>query len=58
MTGGWHAKTLDQIQKLARALVRCTGKEEEMRNLFQKLSVLLVIGNAAMFINRISSHPP
>jgi len=58
--GGWHEKAVNQIQKLGRALARCTGKdeEEEMRHLFQKLGVLLVRGNAAMFINRIPSHPP
>ena len=57
--GGWHEKAVDQIKKLARALGRSTGKEEEkeMRHLFQKLGILLVRGNAAMFINRIPSHP-
>ena len=57
--GGWHEKAVDQIKKLARAMARCTGKEEmeETRHLFQKLGVLLVRGNAAMFINRIPSHP-
>ena len=58
--GGWHPTAVDQIRKLARALARSTGKEEEesTRHLFQKLGVLLVRGNAAMFLNRIPSFPP
>ena len=57
--GGWHERAVDQIKKLARAMSRCTGKEEDesVRHLFQKLGILLVRGNAAMFINRIPNHP-
>ena len=51
---------MDQIKKLARALDRCTGKDEEesTRHFFQKLGSLLVRGNAAMFINGIQTFPP
>ena len=58
--GGWHEKAVDQIRKLARALARNTGKEEEesTRHLFQRLGVLLVRGNAALILNRIPSFPP
>ena len=57
--GGWHPRAEDQIKKLARALARCTGREEEesIRHLFQKLGVILVRSNAAMFINRIPTYP-
>ena len=57
--GGWHKKAVDQLRKLARALARSTGKEEddEIRHLFQRLGVLLVKGNAALLLNRIPSFP-
>ena len=57
--GGWHKKAVDQLRKLARALARSSGKEEdvEIRHLFQRLGVLLVRGNAALLLNRIPSFP-
>ena len=57
--GGWHPKAELQIKKLARAQARTTGKDEDeaIRHLFQRLSVLLVKGNAALLVNRIPSHP-
>ena len=53
--GGWHAAAVDQIRKLARAGARNMGKEEDeaVKHLFQKLSVLLVKGNADLLLNRI-----
>ena len=44
---------------LAKAQGRATGKDEDeaARHLFQRLSVLLVKGNAALLFNRIPSHP-
>ena len=40
-------------------MARCTGKEEEesIRHLFQKMGVILMRGNAAMFVNRIPTFP-
>ena len=55
--GGWHKKAVEQFRKLARALARSTGKEEDdaIRHLFQQLGVLLVKGNAALLLNKIPS---
>ena len=57
--GAWHKKAAEQLRKLARAQARSTGKEEDesIRHLFQRLSVLLVKGNAALLLNRIPSFP-
>ena len=47
-----------EIRKLAAALARRSGKEEKeaRSHLFQKLSILLVRGNAALFVNRIPDN--
>ena len=44
-----------QVSKLAAALARHTGPEEgeTSTHLFQKVSLLLMKGNAALFTNRI-----
>ena len=44
--GGWHAKVVLQIKKLARAQARTTGRDkyEAIRHLFQRFVVLLVKG--------------
>ena len=57
--GGWHDRAVDQIRKLARAVARNTGREEDeaIRHLFQRLGVLLMKGNAALFLNRIPTFP-
>ena len=46
---------MKEIKKLASAKARHTGEEEsiEVNRLFQKLSVALMRGNAALFNNRI-----
>ena len=53
--GGWHELAVGEIRKLAAALARQTGQEEKeaKSHLFQKLSILLVRGNGALFVNRI-----
>ena len=53
--GGWHPVAVDQVAKLGSALARQTGQEEgEVRGqLFQRLSLLLMKGNAAIFSNRL-----
>ena len=45
--------------KLGAALARQSGREEAecVRHLFQRLSILLVKGNAALFLNRQPHHP-
>jgi hypothetical protein len=46
-------------QKLGVALAQHTGEEEseKIRHLYQRLAILLVKGNAALFLNRLPSHP-
>ena len=58
-SGGWHNTAMDQIRKLAKAQARTTGKDEDeaARHLFQRLGVLLDKGNAALYLNRITSSP-
>ena len=55
--GGWHEQTVEQVKKLASAQARQTGEEqsEATRHLYQKLSVLLARGNAALLLNRFPS---
>ena len=57
--GGWHEVAVLQIRKLAAALARQTGQEESeaTSHLFQKLSILLVKGNASLLLNRIPTFP-
>ena len=57
--GGWEEQAERQIKRLGAALARHTGQEEaeKTRHLFQRLAVLLAKGNAALFLNRLPSHP-
>ena len=57
--GGWHKRAAEELRKLARAQARSSGKEEDqsVRQLFQRYSVLLVKGNAALLLNRNPSFP-
>ena len=52
--GGWRKLAVAEIRKLAAALARQTGQEEKeaQSHLFQRLGVLLVRGNCALFVNR------
>ena len=56
--GGWHPTAVEQVQKLGSALARQTGQEEgEVKSqLFQRLSLLLMKGNAAIFSNRLPDY--
>ena len=53
--GGWHELAVAEIRKLAAALARQTGQEEKeaRSHLLQRLIVLLVRGNCALFVNHI-----
>ena len=53
--GGWSTEAEDQVRKLASALARQTGEEEAVakKHLFQRLSLMLMRGNAAILVNRI-----
>ena len=57
--GGWHEQAVIQIKRMGAALARNTGQDEadKTRHLFQRLAVLLAKGNAALFLNRLPSHP-
>ena len=52
--GGLHKVAVTQIKMLAAALARHTGQEEgeAARHLFQRLSLGLMRGNAAMLVSR------
>ena len=56
--GAWHPTAVEQIEKLGSALARQTGEDETttIQQLFQKLSVSLMRGNAALFNNRSPSN--
>jgi hypothetical protein len=56
---GWHDKTVAQVKKLDSAQTRQTGEErsEVISHLYQKLSVLLARGNAALLLNRFPTFP-
>ena len=61
--GGWHGEAVDQVKKLAVAKASQKGEDQgdSVRRLFQLLSVLLVKGNAALFLSRdptLLSHEP
>jgi hypothetical protein len=53
--GGWHKVAVAEARKLGAALARHTGQEEgeAQQQLFQRLSILLMRGNASLFTNRI-----
>ena len=58
--GGWHKESLDVVTKLGRQVGRQTGKEEEdtVRQLRQRVAILLVRDNVSMFDSRSPSFPP
>ena len=57
--GGLHAVAVEQVKKLGAALARQTGQEEgeAKRHLFQRLSLHLMRGNAALLVNRSPDFP-
>ena len=58
--GGLHPVAVEQVKKLGAALARQTGQEEgeAKRHLFQRLSLHLMRGNAALLVNRSPDFPP
>ena len=56
--GGWHVVAVEQVKKLGRALARQSGEDEDqtVRHLHQRLSLLLMRGNAALLINRVPEN--
>ena len=57
--GAWHPSAVAHLKKLASILARHTGEEEgtTTQRLFQRLSVSLMRGNAALFNNRSPPDP-
>ena len=57
--GGWHKDSLEMVSKLGRQVSRQTGKEEEeiVRQLRQRVAILLVRDNVNMFDSRTPSFP-
>ena len=53
--GGWHKVAAQHIKKLGAVLARQKGEDEqvEVRHLFQRLSLLLMWGNANLLLNRV-----
>ena len=53
--GAWHPVAVAEVVKLGKALARHTCEEEQttIQHLFQRLSVALMKGNAALFNNRV-----
>ena len=53
--GGWHQMAIKQIKKLGAVLARHRGEDEqvEIRHLLQRLSLLLMRGNATLLVNRV-----
>ena len=52
--GAWHKSAIAEVKKLGSSLARHTGEEESasINHLFQRLSIDLMRGNAALFNNR------
>jgi hypothetical protein len=48
-----------ELKKLGAALARHIGEEEsdKIRHFYQRLAILLVKGNAALFLNRLPKSP-
>ena len=59
--GGFHRVTVRQVKMLATALTQQTDQEEDeaARHLFQRLSLGLMRGNAALLVSQgPEDHPP
>ena len=56
--GGWHDVAVEQVRKLGGALAQHTGEEEGVvkQRLFQKLSIQLMKGNAAILTNHVPEN--
>ena len=52
--GGFHKAAVEQVKRIGAALARHQGSEEHVavRQLFQRLSLTLMRGNAAMLMTR------
>ena len=57
--GGWHDITVSEVKKIASALSRHTGSSEgeTIKHVIQRMSILLIKGNAALLLNRFPTFP-
>ena len=57
--GAWHPSAVVELKRMGSLLARHTGEEEStsIQRLFQRLSISLVRGNAALFNNRSPPDP-
>ena len=57
--GGWHETTVKEVKKIASALSRQTGANEgeTICHVIQRMSILLIKGNAALLLNRRPVFP-
>ena len=55
--GALHPTSIHQLTKLAKALARSNGSEEEecIRHMFQRVSIQLTKSNVSMILNRVQS---
>ena len=57
--GGWHPVAVEEVKRMAKAIARHKGEEDEgkeERELFQLLGLLVQKGNAALFNNRVPDY--
>ena len=57
--GDWHEVTVREVRKIGIALSRHTGGEEGevIRHIVQRISILLIKGNAALILYCVPSFP-
>ena len=57
--GGWHEVTVREVKKIASAFSRHTGSNEgeNIKHVIQRLSVLLIKGNAALLLYHSPTFP-
>ena len=57
--GAWHPSAVTELKRLGSILARHTGEEEStsIQRLFQRLSISLMRGNAALFNSRSPPDP-
>ena len=56
--GSWHADAAKELRRIAIAAARNRGKDESVtvKHFFQKLSVTLARGNAALLLSRMPTR--
>ena len=56
--GSWHIDAAKELRRIAIAAARNRGKDESLtvKHFFQKLSVTLARGNAALLLSRIPTR--